>query len=217
MDPLLLLRQGLLFLHLVAFAIAFAEIVRADWRLLRAARIDFGALHATAGLVGLMLLLLWATGLGLIALDTGFDPAAIAGKPKLVAKLIAVTVLTGNGVLLHHFAFPQLRSGARSPSRLTLIAALGAISTVTWTYAAFVGSARLIAGAMSLEAFLALYGIGLVTGIAVAVIVVAPLLRTRLIAQAPRTLTPVDDLAQWTADSDIDALDEDAPPQRKRA
>jgi hypothetical protein len=205
MDTVLLVRQGLLFLHLVAFAIAFAEIVRADWRLLRTPRIDFGALHATAGLVGLMLLMLWATGLGLIALDTGFDPSAIAARPKLVMKLIAVTVLTANGVLLHHFAFPQLRVGVRSHSRLAVIAALGAISTVTWTYAAFVGSARLIAGAMSLEAFLALYGIGLVTGIAVAVIVVAPVLRTRLTAQAPRTLTPVDDLAQWTADSDAES------------
>ena len=217
MDPVLLARQGLLFLHLVAFALAFAEIVRADWRLLRATRIDFVALHATAGLVGLMLLMLWATGLGLVGLDTGFDPAAIAARPKLVAKLIAVTVLTANGVLLHRFAFPQLQGGAHSPSRLGVIAALGAISTVTWTYAAFVGSARLIAGAMTLEAFLALYGVGLVAGVAVAVIIVAPILRARLAAQAPRTLTPADDLAQWTADSDGTVEAPIEVEERKRA
>jgi hypothetical protein len=153
--------------------------------------------------VGIALLALWATGLGLIALDTGFDPVAIAAKPKLVTKLIVVTVLTGNGLLLHRFAFPALSGRAfGSTASLSLIAALGAISTVSWLYAAFVGSARLIAGMMNLEAFLALYGIGLVTGIAVAVIAVVPLLRARLAAAAPRTILPVREEAQWAADDD---------------
>lgn len=216
MDPLLAVRQGLLFLHLVAFALAFAEIVRADWRLLRQPRIDFPALDATARLAGLALLALWVTGLGLVAFDTGLDVAAIAAKPKLVAKLIAVTVLTGNGVLLHHFAFPTLRAGARSAVHLTTIAALGAISSVSWTFAAFTGSARLIAGAMSLEAFLALYSVGLASGIAVAVIAVAPMLRRRLDSNRPRALMLVDDAAEWAADAEGRPARE-VVPERKRA
>jgi len=213
MDAVLLVRQGLLFLHIVVFAVAFAEIVRADWALLRTPRIDFSGLGATARVVTLSLIGLWVTGLGLIALDTGFDPAIISARPKLVAKLIAVTVLTGNGVLLHHHAFPMLRRSMHPPGRLAGAVALGAISTVSWTFAAFVGSARLIAGAMSLEAFLALYGIGLVAGVAVAVIAVAPLLRAKL---RPRTLIPEDDIAKWEDDPES-VPTEVVAAERKRA
>lgn len=204
MDALLFLRQGLLFLHLVAFAFAVAEVLRGDWQLLRARSLDVAGLHRTASVVSLALAALWITGLGLVALDTGFDPAAIAAKPKLVTKFIVVTALTINGVLLHRFAFPMLGgAAARSVAGSALIASLGAISSVSWIYAAFVGSARLIAGIMSLEAFLALYGIGLAGGVAVAVLVVAPLLRRRLDARAPRTLMPLDDEAKWRGDTDV--------------
>lgn len=215
MDAVLIVRQGLLFLHLIAFAIALAEIVRGDWRLLRATRPDYAALNATARIIGLALVALWATGLGLIALDTGLDPAAIAAKPKLLAKLVVVTALSINGVLLHNYAFPMLRNARTAPSRLVVTAALGAISTVSWIYAAFVGSARLIAGAMTLEIFLVLYGMGLVAGIAVAVFAVAPMLRSRIAALQPHPMPSSDDDAQWTADSDGRAEAESAV--RKRA
>jgi hypothetical protein len=195
-----------LFLHLVAFALAFAEIVRADWQLLRAPRIDVAALDATARLVGLALLALWVTGLGLVGLETAFEPSAIAAKPKLVAKLFAVTVLTGNGLLLHHYAFPALRGGVQSPARLATTAALGAISSVSWTYAAFAGSARLIAGALSVEGFLLLYGFGLTIGIGVAVLAVAPTLQVRLAAERPRTSVPAEDEARWAEDAEADTV-----------
>lgn len=173
MDAILLARQGLLFLHLVAFAIAFAEIARADLRLLRAPRIDAVALHRAAQVVSPALLALWASGIGLIVLDKGLDLSAIAASPKLLVKLIVVTVLTANGMLLHRYAFPILaRHEARSGGAIAILAALGAVSTVSWLYAAFVGSARLIAGTVSLQTFLALYGIGLVTGIATAILMV---------------------------------------------
>ncbi|MEO7222894.1 MAG: hypothetical protein ABIY37_10510, partial [Devosia sp.] len=132
----------------------------------------------------------------------------------------AVTVLTGNGVLLHHFAFPMLRDGVRSPARLATIAALGGISSVSWTCAAFVGSARMIAGAMSLEAFLGLYGLGLTSGIRVAVLVVAPMLRSRLSAGMPRTLKRVVDEATWSEDIErhaVPGLVDGPVPLRKSA
>src|SRR5262245_2419069 len=139
MDALLFVRQGLLLLHLAAFAIAVAEVLRGDWRLLRAQRPDIAGLHRTASVVSLALIALWISGLGLVAFDTGFDPAAIAAKPKLVTKFIVVTALTLNGVLLHRFAFPMLGGvAARSVVGSALIASLGAISSVSWIFAAFV-------------------------------------------------------------------------------
>jgi hypothetical protein len=218
MDPILLVRQALLFAHLVAFAIAFAEIARGDLRLLREPVLDLDALERTARVASLTLLALWLTGLGLVALDTGFDPVAIAARPKLVAKLLVVTVLTGNGILLHRFAFPSLaaRSG-QSRTSVALIAALGAISSVSWTYAAFVGSARLIASSMSLEAFLALYGIGLLAGVTTALLAVTPLLHARLAARAPRQLEGTTDLEQWAADTDPEQVEPVSVPLRRRA
>jgi hypothetical protein len=51
---------------------------------------------------------------------------------------------------------------------------LGAISTASWLYATFLGVARLIAPSMSFTAFIALYGVALTVGIAVALVYVRP-------------------------------------------
>jgi hypothetical protein len=202
MEPLLVLRQGLLFAHLCVFALAFAEIVHGDLRLLRQPRLDLDALGRTAGIVGASLLMLWLTGIGLVALETGLDPAAIAARPKLLAKLVVVSVLSANGVLLHHLAFPMLRTGgAQSHWGSVLVASLGAVSSVSWTYAAFVGSARIIAAGMTLDRFLLLYGAALAGGAFVAVAMVAPLLRQRFARHAPHALDAAD-LPKWEADKE---------------
>jgi Flp pilus assembly protein TadB len=74
------------------------------------------------------------------------------------------------------------------------------------------GSARLIAGAMTIEAFLTLYGIGLVAGVAVALIAVAPVLRANL---GRRTLPLAEDAAQWA--NDPEGATEAPVAERKRA
>ena len=56
--------------------------------------------------------------------------------------------------------FRCLRSGhALRASRLVLCTALGAFSTTSWLYAAFIGLSRLVAASMSLADFMALYGL----------------------------------------------------------
>lgn len=210
MDAVMLLRQGLLYAHLLAFALAIAEIARGDWRLLRQKE-DFAALQQTALLVSWALLALWITGLGLVGLETGFDLSVIAGKPKLVTKLVVVIALTGNGVLLHRLAFPLLAGGLADSGTARLVAALGAISTVSWLYAAFLGVGRIVAGAMTLNGFLALYGLALAAGIGCAVLVVAPLLRQRMAPAARRRPMRPSDETLWLADEDIETIP-DAPP-----
>jgi hypothetical protein len=215
MDPVLLVRQGLLFAHVILFAIALSEIVREDWRMLRGGG-DFAELHGIAQRVSWLLLGLWVTGLGLVWFDTGFELSAIAAKPKLAAKLIVVLVLTANGALLHSLAFPMLHQGIRSQLVAALIAALGAISTVSWFMAAFMGQARIIAPAMTLGGFLELFGVGLVSGITVAILVVAPRLRDRVhIGSIPDQ----DDAAKWRADTDAErqAVEGEAVEGEQRA
>lgn len=202
MDTVTLLKQGLLYAHLLVFAIAVAEILRGDWRMLRSPTLDREALALTARVVGVALAGLWATGLGLVYLDTGFDPVVMAEKPKLIAKLIVVVALSANGALLHAVAFPMLERGlAASRHGAVICSVLGAVSTVSWLYAGFLGVGRIIAATMTLGGFLALYGLGLVAGIGIAVLVVAPLLQRRAAAQSV-PLVPMDDATKWALDRD---------------
>lgn len=172
---LIVIRQALLFLHLIAFAFAIVTVLKEDFSLLRASRIDPIALHATGKLTVMLLGLLWVTGLMLVGLDTGFNPTVLASKPKLATKLTVLLVLTINGVLLHWLAFPKLTEPQRSVRGAAIFCSvLGAISSVTWMFASFVGVARLIAPAMTYKGFLSLYGISVLAGLVVALVVVRP-------------------------------------------
>ncbi len=94
-----------------------------------------------------------------IWLDTGFDPVLLAGKSKLLLKLLCVLVLTGNGVLLHYLSFPALmRDGPVGLGTSVLLAVTGSLSTSHWLMAAFVGIARPL-GQFSIGELLPLYGL----------------------------------------------------------
>ena len=174
------LHQGVLFLHLAAFAIAFSAVLREDLFLLRARAIDPYRLALTARTLTAALTVLWLTGLGLMAFDIGLDPHALLASPKASAKVVVVAALTANGIALHALAFPILRGGAGAPDRAvdradaTVPVILGAVSTASWLQASFIGVSRLVAPAMSFSDYMALYGL-LVTGtVAGALVFVRP-------------------------------------------
>ena len=99
MDLSALSRTGLLYAHLLLCVFALHLVLSTDWRLLQS-RIGARGLHRAHVQVAWLFGGLWLSGLAIVALDTGLDPALIATKPKLVAKLVAVGVLTLNGALL---------------------------------------------------------------------------------------------------------------------
>jgi hypothetical protein len=167
-------RQLLLFGHTLAFAFAIVAVVREDLALLAAHRIEADKLRQKGRIIGLVLLVLWVTGLSLIALETG-DLASVLAKPKMLTKLTVVSLLTLNGMLLHWIAFPLLarkHSTPRLPA--TICVFLGSVSSVTWLYSAFVGVARIIAPHFDYAIFMGLYGFGLVVGLAIGLSVVRP-------------------------------------------
>lgn len=177
MELLPWLRQALLFVHALSFGIAIAAVLREDLAVLRSRAIDRHRLARTAQLMARALAVLWVTGLALVALELGGDLAALAGRPKLVAKIAVVTALTLNGVLLHRVAFPLLqRRRPLAPSQLLLCSALGVFSTTSWLYAAFVGLSRPVAASMRLADYLSLYGL-LLLAAATAVPLLAATLR----------------------------------------
>jgi hypothetical protein len=171
MDMIDIARQLLLYSHILVFALAMADVLREDWRMLRASRLDMNGLEEAAQRIKWLLILLWATGIPLVGLSLGWDFSALADKPKLMTKIIVTSALTLNGVLLHFWVFPMLQGKGRRPGLSAAAASVfGSISTVSWLYAAFVGAARLIAPQMTLDIFLGIYVVALLGGMSVAVL-----------------------------------------------
>ena len=119
----------------------------------------------------------------IVGIDLGFDPRLIVERPKLLAKLSVVTVLSLNGVLLRCYCFPRI-SGRREPSALEwlLVMVCGAVSTSSWLMAAFFGIARPLQH-WPAKATLGLYGLVLISASVVA-LPAAALLRRPLLDAA---------------------------------
>lgn len=175
MNTRILIHQLVLFAHLIVFAVAFSAVLREDLWMLKARCIDVQRLARTATTLTCALIALWATGLGLMVFDLGWDARALFAHPKPAAKLVVVLALTANGLALHTLAFPRLRGG-RSQARgaATVPVVLGAISSASWLGASFIGVSRLIAPAMRFSDFMALYTVLLVGAIGVALVFVRP-------------------------------------------
>ncbi len=179
--PMLVLQQLLLFVHLMGFAFAMAAVARADIELLRARSVDVAALRHTARGMKWLLLLLWASGLALVALDPRFSWATPLESAKMDAKLSVVLLLTLNGWALHRYAFPCFEDPPADPRNAARICALlGAVSTTSWLFAAFFGVSRLIAPVTSYAAYMALYGSALLIAAAFALTVVSRRVRQQL-------------------------------------
>jgi hypothetical protein len=162
-----LARMGVVYLHLVACCVAIGLVFMSDLDMVKrlltggAATLDekhLGGLHQT---LVRALLVLWLTGSGLVAMDVWTKGAEILNNPKLQSKIAIVVLLTINGVVLHHTVLPMLkRAGALM--RLTfnqrmLAIFVGAVSGVSWFYAAMLGIGRPLNWKYSLGEILAAY------------------------------------------------------------
>jgi hypothetical protein len=182
-----LLHQAVLFLHVIAFAMTLAAVLREDLRLAMTRRIDAPRLLHTARAVSIGLSVLWASGLTLVAIDAATSVGPWLPSAKLQAKLIVVGVLTLNGWALHAWVFPRLWGVAvRIDRRLWPAAALGAISSASWVTASFVGVARIVSPWLSLAGFMALYGA--VAGVCLALALTS--LRTHMPEADSRSVMP---------------------------
>ena len=144
-----MLYMTLVFLHLLAASMALGAIVATDLRMLsklahQRIRIpppnDFVARLVTIGL-----LLLYATGIGIVAMGLLKNPDYLANA-KLQGKLVLVVLLTINAFVLHRLTFPRLARG-RSLSRWRFVDWLVivppvALSNSLWMFCAFLGIAR---------------------------------------------------------------------------
>ena len=146
----MLLKNALVFLHLLAMALAVGKMLEYDFRFLRHAGetptpARQAALLDTRQVMSWSLLVLWVTGLALLGWGR-LESQDYLDNQKLWMKVFTVCCLTLNGMLMHHIAFPLLQRGHAFldlPLRQTLgLTVFAAISSVSWLYAAFLGVAR---------------------------------------------------------------------------
>lgn len=133
------LRLLLVYAHLLLCVFALYTVLNTDWRLLRS-RISAKHLLQSHRRVVWLLAGLWISGMAIVAVD---GLGQMGSNPKLLAKVVCVSLLTLNGLLLRYWCFPRLVS-SRPLERLESWALMscGAVSTTCWLLSAFYGIAK---------------------------------------------------------------------------
>jgi hypothetical protein len=180
-NPAEVIRMGLIFAHLLAFAAAFAAIALGDFAVFAQRRINTSLLTWSSKAVAMTLVALWVSGLCVIWMDIGFDIDLLLSKPKILAKITIVTLLTLNGIGLHWRALPALCTHHPDTHHAALMPALlGAISGATWVFAAFVGVGKAVAPLLGYSGFMVLYGLSVAVAVTISLAVVRPQLAKRM-------------------------------------
>lgn len=145
-----MLKTFVVYFHLLATCVAIGSVLMADhtlwsWRNRVLDEIQQQRLAQTQRVVTIALVFLWCSGFALVYLGYMVDGVKYLLNEKLWVKLMVVSLLTLNGVLLHKIGFPRLQRAAftqlTSMDRVCL-SLLGAVSTTSWLFAAFLGIAR---------------------------------------------------------------------------
>ncbi|WP_211443390.1 hypothetical protein [Collimonas humicola] len=171
-----LFRLSIVYLHLIACCVAIGLVLTSDIAMVKqlinggtAEKQETEQLNSLKKTVTLALVALWITGIAIVWLDVsvkGF--AAYFANPKMQAKLTIVALLTLNGFVLHSAVMPAMEKAgsllqmAFNQRMLAIFA--GAVSAVSWFYAAMLGVGRPLAWKYSIVQLLAAYPALIVTG-----------------------------------------------------
>jgi hypothetical protein len=140
----------IVYVHLIAACVAVGILLMQDLMLAKTSGkpLSQGAiqeLQRAARIILLALVVLWISGLTLVLVGYLNDPQYFMNQ-KILAKFTVVGVLTINGVVLHYFSFPRVVSShgiiGLGFFEKTFVALSGAVSTVSWLFACYLGIAR---------------------------------------------------------------------------
>lgn len=169
-----------IYLHLLAVIVACTGIAFGDFSIFGGKQINQDLLRKSTHAVACALGALWITGMVIIGLDSGLNLAALLEKPKLMAKITVVLLLTLNGALLHAWFFPQLLNAGRVNVAINLAVILGAFSAVGWLFAVFLGIAKPLTPILGYVGFMVLYGLGLLLALLLAFVTIKPKLLNQI-------------------------------------
>jgi hypothetical protein len=170
-------RMAIVYLHLIACCVAIGLVLTSDIAMVKqlfradpAEKLDGDHMKGLQTIVSRALLALWITGAGIIALDVSLKGLEYFGNPKLQAKIAIVCFLTLNGLVLHNYVLPlMLKAGSLlklSFNQRMLAIFAGALSGVSWFYAAMLGIGKPLNWKYSLVEILAAYPVLIVGGFA---------------------------------------------------
>jgi hypothetical protein len=150
----LLLTDSIRFAHVLAVSVGLGASILADMTVLARLRRPISddlliVLHRVHRIVWLALLAMWISGIGLIYLKTGLVWAEFT--PKLCAKVVTVSLLTVNAMLIGRAVMPRL-AAARGRSFVDLsrrdraaFALAGGVSSASWLLALAMGISKVLA------------------------------------------------------------------------
>jgi hypothetical protein len=178
------IRLGVVYFHLIACCVAIGLVLTSDIAMVKqllkgdvSGHHDDAHLESLQKTVGLALVALWITGIGIIGIDYAGKGMEYFLNPKLQAKIGIVVLLTFNGFLLHSAVLPALKKAGsilKLSFNLRMLALFsGALSGVSWFYAAMLGVGRPLAWKYSLVELLAAYPVLIVGGFAMMVLLTA--------------------------------------------
>ncbi|WP_160107243.1 hypothetical protein [Pseudomonas izuensis] len=169
------LRLGVVYVHLVACCVAIGLVLTSDIAMVRDllkrkafTEHDHAHMESLQRSVVVALIGLWVTGAAIIGIDYLGKGTEYFMNPKLHAKVIIVTLLTYNGILLHRLVLPAMQKAGSllelgfSARMLALFC--GSLSAVSWMYAAMLGVGRPLAWKYSLSELLMAYPVLIVLG-----------------------------------------------------
>ena len=160
-------------IHFLGFAVGIGAAVFLEGLVLSRARVaieeeELALIEHGHRLILIALSVLWLTGLALIGLKTGFDPALITGKMQM--KMWVVAALTANAFVIAWVATPLLRDALyRSLSdmhdvSLAMIGGAAGLSAAGWLSALVLGAVGHLA-AMPIETLGPVFSAVLVAGV----------------------------------------------------
>jgi hypothetical protein len=169
-------RLAILYIHLIACCAAIGLVLTSDLAMIKklvkgdyASPDDMTHLHHVKHVV-VSLITLWISGIAIISLDTSVKGLVYFSNPKLQAKIVIVLILTFNGFLLHGAVMPSIEkfgSLLHLPFNSRMLAIFsGAVSGISWFYAALLGVGRPLAWKYSLLELLIAYPFLIAGGIA---------------------------------------------------
>lgn len=141
--------------HIIGTALGVGGATVSDFLFLKAVRDDridkkeFGVLKSASTVVWTGFAVLVISGFGFFILFRLLPEYGSIYSPKLFVKLIVVSVIFFNGLLMHWKVFPVLKTSARKSIRspetlgkLSLVLTTGAISVTSWYTALILGAWR---------------------------------------------------------------------------
>lgn len=169
------LRLGVVYFHLIACCVAIGLVLTSDIAMVKqllkgdaSGQHDDAHMESLQKTVVLALVVLWITGVAIVGIDYAGKGMEYFLNPKLQAKIGIVVLLTFNGALLHSAVLPALKKAGSllklSFSLRMLALFSGALSGVSWFYAAMLGVGRPLAWKYSLVELLAAYPVLIVGG-----------------------------------------------------